>query len=129
MTTIKLTIEKDNSWDCEGESLKEAAFEWKTDGSALTCEAIARSIVKALRVFGRVPVSAVPFGEAFLSGDVTREEYDEERSKNSQDHNRNQAEILKLYYAMGTKDSFTSDELREIFTGWFGGRNESDTSI
>ena len=74
MTTIKITIAKDNSWDCEGDALETATFEWRTDGRQATQERIASDIAKALRVFSRTPLKAVSFSEVFFDGEPTKEQ-------------------------------------------------------
>lgn len=74
MTTIKIAITKDNSWDCEGDALETATFEWRTDGGQATQERIASDIAKALRVFSRTPLKAVSFSEVFFDGEPTKEQ-------------------------------------------------------
>jgi hypothetical protein len=74
MTLIKITISKDEGWDCEGDALETASFEWRTDGSQAKQERIASDIAKTLRVFTRTPLKAASFDEVFFSNEPTRED-------------------------------------------------------
>jgi hypothetical protein len=107
MTTIKIKILKDNSWDSEGDALQEAEFTWQTDGSQQTQERIASDIAKALRVFSRTPLKAVSFSEIFLNGEPTKEqvqELKEERGRLQSEQLEQNRRIHRVLTSIGDEE-------------------------
>ena len=66
MTTIKISIEKDNGWDCEGSTRENLSATFKTDGSQNGAEQIAASIASLLAGFENIPIKATHFGDPEL---------------------------------------------------------------
>lgn len=81
MTTITISIERDNSWECEGSPLQSMIAIWNTDGSQHTQETIAKEISTFLRTMSRTPIRAVSFAEVFLDGPPSREEREDIRAE------------------------------------------------
>ena len=86
MTTIKISITKDNGWDSEGDALESSEFVWKTDGSQQTQGRIAVDIAKTLRLFTRTPLKAVTFAEVFFDNQPSKEEYNQIKEELSKLH-------------------------------------------
>ena len=105
MTTIKITITKDNSWDCEGDALETATFEWRTDGGQATQERIASDIAKALRVFSRTPLKAVSFSEVFFDGEPSKEQVQQLKEEVDKLRNAELEQNQRIHKALMSIDS------------------------
>lgn len=67
MTTIKIVIEKDGGWDCEGSPRENLTVVFRTDGTQNTAEQIASSIAQLLAGFENIPLKATNFFDPDLT--------------------------------------------------------------